>query len=76
MGIAEKNLPFIFDRFWQADTSSKRKFQGAGIGLALVKELVELHAGKVTVESRGRQRNHLPDPSAFPSGGAGNSAGP
>ena len=51
MGIAEKNLPFIFDRFWQADTSSKRKFQGAGIGLALVKELVELHAGKVTVES-------------------------
>ncbi len=51
MGIAEKNLPFIFDRFWQADTSSKRKYQGVGIGLALVKELVELHGGQVAVTS-------------------------
>jgi signal transduction histidine kinase len=52
MGIAEKNLPFIFDRFWQADTSSKRKYQGVGIGLALVKELIELQGGKVGVESQ------------------------
>src|SRR5208337_1782493 len=52
MGIAEKNLPFIFDRFWQADGSSKRKYQGVGIGLALVKELVEIQNGKVTVESQ------------------------
>ncbi len=52
MGIAEKNLPFIFDRFWQADTSSKRKYQGVGIGLALVKELVELQDGRVSVESQ------------------------
>ena len=42
MGISEKNLPFVFDRFWQADGSSKRKYQGVGIGLALVKELVEI----------------------------------
>src|SRR5882672_4090956 len=41
MGIAEKSLPFVFDRFWQEDSSSKRKFQGVGIGLALVKELTE-----------------------------------
>src|SRR5262249_10659883 len=33
MGISEKNLPFVFDRFWQADGSSKRKYQGVGIGL-------------------------------------------
>jgi signal transduction histidine kinase len=52
MGIAEKNLPFVFDRFWQADDSSKRKYQGAGIGLALVKELVEAQGGKVAVQSQ------------------------
>ena len=38
-GISEEQLPFIFDRFWQADTSSQRKYRGVGIGLALVKEL-------------------------------------
>jgi signal transduction histidine kinase len=52
MGISEKNLPHVFDRFWQADGSSKRKYQGVGIGLALVKELVEIQGGKVTVQSR------------------------
>ncbi|MEY2427640.1 MAG: hypothetical protein QOJ40_525 [Verrucomicrobiota bacterium] len=51
MGISEKNLPHVFDRFWQADGSSKRKYQGVGIGLALVKELVEIQGGKVTVQS-------------------------
>jgi signal transduction histidine kinase len=51
VGIAEKNLPFVFDRFWQADGSSNRKFQGVGIGLALVKELVDMQSGTVTVES-------------------------
>ncbi len=51
VGIAKKSLPFIFDRFWQADSSSKRKFQGVGIGLALVKELVEMMHGGVAVES-------------------------
>lgn len=52
MGISAKNLPFIFDRFWQADGSSKRKYQGVGIGLALVKELTEIQGGRVTVESK------------------------
>ncbi|MEW6161030.1 MAG: ATP-binding protein [Verrucomicrobiota bacterium] len=51
MGISEDQLPFIFDRFWQADSSSQRKYQGAGIGLALVKEFVEVQGGKVTVQS-------------------------
>ncbi len=51
MGISEKNLPHVFDRFWQADDSSKRKYQGVGIGLALVKELVEVQGGDVAVES-------------------------
>jgi len=52
MGISEKNLPHVFDRFWQADDSSKRKYQGVGIGLALVKELAEIQEGKVTVQSQ------------------------
>ena len=52
IGIAEKNLPFVFDRFWQADSSSKRKYQGMGIGLALVKELTEMMGGTVKVESQ------------------------
>jgi signal transduction histidine kinase len=52
MGISEKNLPHVFDRFWQADGSSKRKYQGVGIGLALVKELIEMQHGQVTVQSQ------------------------
>jgi signal transduction histidine kinase len=51
MGISARNLPYVFDRFWQADGSSKRKYQGVGIGLALVKELVEIQGGQVIVAS-------------------------
>jgi len=51
-GIDEKSLPFVFDRFWQEDSSSKRKFQGVGIGLALVKELTEMMGGSVGVQSQ------------------------
>lgn len=51
MGISEKNLANVFSRFWQADDSSRRKYQGVGIGLALVKELTEIQSGTVTVES-------------------------
>jgi signal transduction histidine kinase len=46
MGISKENLSNVFSRFWQADSSSQRKFHGAGIGLALVKELVESRAGR------------------------------
>jgi signal transduction histidine kinase len=51
IGIAEKSLPFVFDRFWQADNSSRRKYQGVGIGLSLVKELSEMMGGGVSVKS-------------------------
>ncbi len=51
MGIHPDQLPYVFDRFWQADTSARRKHQGAGIGLALVKELVEAQSGTVSVAS-------------------------
>jgi len=52
MGISPKNLPHVFDRFWQADDSSRRKYQGMGIGLALGKELVEVQGGSVAVQSQ------------------------
>ncbi|GAA5118071.1 response regulator [Luteolibacter yonseiensis] len=52
VGIPPDVLPRIFERFWQVDTSSTRKFQGAGIGLALVRSLTEAMDGKVAVDSQ------------------------
>jgi two-component system, OmpR family, sensor histidine kinase BaeS len=51
-GIAPKDLPNVFDHFYKADRSRQRGHGGAGIGLAMVKRLVELHGGTVWVKSR------------------------
>ena len=51
VGISDEKMAYVFDRFWQADTSSQRKYQGVGIGLALVKELVDVQGGSVDVSS-------------------------
>ncbi len=51
IGIAAERLPVIFDRFYQADQGSNRNFEGTGIGLALVKELVHVLRGRIEVKS-------------------------
>jgi PAS domain S-box-containing protein len=52
-GIAPEVLPFVFDRFRQADSSSTRAHSGLGLGLALVRHLSELHGGSVVAQSPG-----------------------
>jgi signal transduction histidine kinase/ActR/RegA family two-component response regulator len=54
VGIAPEFQAHVFDRFRQADSSITREHGGLGIGLAVVKELVELHGGAISVNSRGR----------------------
>jgi signal transduction histidine kinase/ligand-binding sensor domain-containing protein/DNA-binding response OmpR family regulator len=51
IGIPSDQLPYVFDRFYQVGGSGSHEHEGTGIGLALVKELVELHRGTVTVAS-------------------------
>jgi PAS domain S-box-containing protein len=53
LGIAEDFIPHLFQRFKQADPSAARRHGGLGLGLALVREIVQLHGGSVDVESAG-----------------------
>ena len=51
VGIAESDLPYIFERFWRADPSRSSHSGGTGIGLAIARRLVELQGGRIEVES-------------------------
>jgi signal transduction histidine kinase len=52
VGIAEESLPKVFDKFFQADATTGRAYGGTGMGLAVVKEIIETHGGNVGVESK------------------------
>ena len=56
LGIRSEFLPFVFDRFRQADSSVTRTHSGLGLGLAIVRHLVELHGGTVHAESDGENQ--------------------
>ena len=65
LGISPDFMPYVFDRFRQADASLTRQYGGLGLGLAIVKQLVELHGGAVRAESAGAAQGssfvvHLP----------------
>ncbi len=51
IGIRTEQIPYLFERFRQAEGSASRSYEGSGLGLALVKELVELHKGQISIES-------------------------
>jgi PAS domain S-box-containing protein len=64
-GIGSDFLPYVFDRFRQADSSTSRRHGGLGLGLALTRQIIELHGGAIDVESDGVDRGsrfsiHLP----------------
>jgi signal transduction histidine kinase len=52
-GITREFLPFVFDRFKQADSSITRKHAGLGLGLAIARHLTELHSGTIEAASEG-----------------------
>lgn len=56
IGISQSFLPYIFDRFRQADQSATREFGGLGLGLAIAKEITDLHGGSLKASSEGHGR--------------------
>ena len=59
IGIERDFLPYVFDRFRQENTTSTRRYKGLGLGLSIVRHLVELHGGTVTVDSPGKDRGSV-----------------
>lgn len=55
-GIEPENIPHVFDRFWQGDSSLTRKHGGLGLGLSIVKHIVEAHGGSISCSSAGKDR--------------------
>ncbi len=78
IGISAELLPFVFERFWQSSGATTRAHGGLGLGLAIVRHLVELHGGTVAVKSPGEGQGttflvrlpqsiaHLPDDRVHP----------
>ncbi|HTI39687.1 MAG TPA: ATP-binding protein [Vicinamibacterales bacterium] len=82
IGITRENLPLVFQRFWQAEQGTSREYAGLGLGLALVRHIVEMHGGTIEAASGGRDQGatftvRLPRSGTSVSGGSsgGESAG-
>jgi len=56
MGIEPQFMPYVFERFHQADSTSTRKYGGLGLGLAIVRHIVEMHGGSVSASSPGKDQ--------------------
>ena len=70
IGIPAEDVPRIFERFYQVDNTATRRFGGTGMGLALVRRVVEAHGATIDVETRvgsgTRVSLRWPEPSAAP----------
>ena len=55
-GISKEFLPYVFERFTQADSTTTRQHGGLGLGLAIARHLVEIHGGTIRAESKGERR--------------------
>jgi signal transduction histidine kinase len=82
VGIRSDFLPYVFDRFRQADSTSTRQHTGMGLGLAIVRHVVELHGGSVRADSGGENNGSsftvtlpLPKAGEMPAAGSENEAG-
>jgi two-component system OmpR family sensor kinase len=52
VGMADKHLPHIFDRFYRSDSSRTRKYGGSGLGLSITKSIVDIHRGTIRAECK------------------------
>ena len=52
IGIAKENIPKLFTKFYQVDSSLSRRYGGTGLGLAICKKIIEAHGGEIWVESK------------------------
>lgn len=68
IGIPQSRMQEVFEPFHQLDGSSTRRFGGAGLGLSLVRQIVEAHGSLLDIKSAGRQRHHFQIPTACNAG--------
>src|SRR5699024_8310104 len=59
IGIKEDDLPYLFERFYRGDKSRDRKTGGIGIGLSIVKALMDAHRGKIQIDSKWKEGREI-----------------
>ena len=66
IGIAEDQIPYIFDRFWRTEEHNGHLFGGVGLGLSIAKQVIEQHGGEINVSSPVNSALNLPSGWRFP----------